>query len=170
MRLDYFNFIPIKCGWASLCQYHRYKEDEVCLEYAIQTGGLIVTNDKFRIVSPIFYVEQMLIADDFLADIRFENWKRNREDFVRSAHDRFNYANQDMTMCRKRIIEHFFTGPSSIDLTWVKNFCSEWQFHGLPNDRGCLDSVRIALCLLFNVGGHFRSEFVHLWVFKTLIL
>jgi len=122
MRLDYFNFIPIKCGWASLCQYHRYKEDEICLEYAIQTGGLIVTNDKFRIVSPIFYVEQMLIADDFLADIRFENWKRNREDFVRSAHDRFNYANQDMTMCRKRIIEHFFTGPSSIDLTWVKNF------------------------------------------------
>jgi len=66
----------------------REQEDEICLEYAIQTGGLIVTNDKFR----------------------------NREDFVRSAHDRFNYANQDMTMCRKRIIEHFFTGPSSIEL------------------------------------------------------
>ena len=65
---------------------------------------------------------QLLVTDDFLADICFENWKRNREDFVRSAHDRFNYANQDMTMCRKRIIEHFFTGPSSIDLTWVKNF------------------------------------------------
>ena len=84
------------------------------MEYAIQTGGLIVTNDKFRKVSLNIHAEYE--TSDIYMEIRL-NWKRNREDFVRSAHDRFNHANQDMTMCRKHIIEHFFTGPSSIDLT-----------------------------------------------------
>ena len=32
---------------------NQHKEDEICLEYAIQTGGFIVTNDKFRIISSI---------------------------------------------------------------------------------------------------------------------
>lgn len=77
MWFDYFKFISIKCGWACLCVYiNRYKEDEICLEYAIQTGGLIVTNDKFRKVSQNIHAEYETGAFCMLIRLKLEKEPR----------------------------------------------------------------------------------------------